>query len=341
MKVNFSAINTYIEDNIPELVEKEVSGKPFIYYGKDNKFPEYLWKGYLNTTTLQAIINGCVDYCCGNGITTKGRFANRVNSKGEALETFVKKLFLDYLIYGGFAIQAIRTASGEIGELYHIDFKNLRSNSDNTTFYYSKDWTKYKPSPISYSKFGPGVKTGIIYYKGLSRDTYPVPIYNAALIACQLERDIDNYHLNSINNNFSSSAIINFNNGQPNDEQKSEIEEAINQKFSGYQNASRILISYNDSAENATTIDQFAADSFDQKYSALSERTRQQLFTAFRCSPMLLGIDQSGNFNENEYNAAFKLFNRTVIYPIQKEVKNALKPILDIDIAPFSTELLD
>lgn len=56
---------------------------------------------------------------------------------------------------------------------------------------------------------------------------------------------------------------------------------------------------------------------------------------------MLLGIDQSGNFNENEYNAAFKLFNRTVIYPIQKEIKNALKPILDIDIAPFSTELLD
>lgn len=195
---------------------------------------------------------------------------------------------------------------------------------------------------IKYPAYNNSAPTSILYYKGcISRSTYPIPIYNAALIACELERDINQYHINSINNNFNGSAIINFNNGQPNDEQKSEIEDAINEKFSGYQNASRILISYNDSVDNATTIDQISADTFDEKYSALAERSSQQLFTAFRCSPMLLGIDQSGNFNENEYNSAYKLFNRTVVYPMQQTLVQALSPIIKVQIKPFKIDLLD
>lgn len=343
MKINFSAINTYQDNNIPELVERSISGKEYVTYGEDNHFPEYLWNGYLNTATLQAIINTLTDYISGNKITTDTlRFTTRVNKTGEDIESLFRKVVLDYLIYGGFAIQVIRGMSGEINELYHLDFKNIRSNESNTLFYYSKDWTKYRTRVIKYPVYDNDSPTSILYFKGnITRSVYPIPVYNAALIACELERDINAYHINSINNNFSSSAIINFNNGQPNDEQKSEIEDAINEKFSGYQNASRILISYNDSSDNATTIDQVSADSFDEKYQALSDRTQQQLFTAFRCSPMLLGIDQSGNFNENEYNSAYKLFNRTVVMPIQKMIIKALSPVVSVKIIPFEIDLLD
>lgn len=341
MKVNFSAINTYIEDNIPKLIEKQRGD--FVTYGEDNHFPEYLWNGYLNTATLQAIINALTDYIVGNGVFTDNfRFQTRVNRTNETIDSLFKKITLDYLIYGGFAIQVIRGETGEIAELYHIDFKRLRSDENNTTFWYTKDWTKYRSKTVVYNAFNSTDKTSILYYKGeITRTTYPVPVYNAALVACELERNINEYHLNSINNNFTSSAIINFNNGQPNDEQKDEIEQAINDKFSGYQNASRILISYNDSKDNETTISQFNADSFDEKYKSLAERTREQLFTAFRCSPMLLGIDQSGNFNENEYNSAYKLFNRTVVLPIQKKIITALKPILNVFVKPFEMDLLD
>ena len=343
MKINFSAINTYQDNNIPELIEKSVSGREYVLYGEDNKFPDYLWNGYLNTATLQAIINTLVDYVSGNQIQTDNvRFKTRVNKTGEDIEMLYRKIVLDYMIYGGFAIQVIKGYSGEINELYHIDFKCLRSNENNTIFYYSKDWTKYRTKVIKYPAYNSDQKTGILYFKGnITRSTYPIPVYNAALIACQLERDINEYHINSINNNFTGSSIINFNNGQPNDEQKDEIEKAINEKFSGYQNASRILISYNDSSDNATTIDRVDSDSFDEKYQALSDRTQQQLFTAFRCSPMLLGIDQSGNFNENEYKSAYRLFNRTVITPIQKMITKALSPVVDIKIIPFETDLLD
>lgn len=140
MKVNFSAINTYQDDNIPQLVERQLSGKDYILYGEDNRFPEYLWNGYLNTATLQSIINTLTDYVCGNQITTNNiKFSVRVNKTGEDVSSLFRKLVLDYLIYGGFALQIIRGLSGEINEIYHIDFKNLRSNENNTVFYYTKD----------------------------------------------------------------------------------------------------------------------------------------------------------------------------------------------------------
>lgn len=140
-----------------------------------------------------------------------------------------------------------------------------------------------------------------------------------------------------------SNLIINFNNGQPNDEQKKEIERGINEKFSGHQNAGRILISYNDSDDNKTTIERLNDDNFDEKYSALAERSRQQIFTAFRATPNLFGDPSaSTGFNEQEYESSFKLYNRTVVRPIQAEIIDSFDKILgmkgSVAVAPFTLD---
>ena len=138
-----------------------------------------------------------------------------------------------------------------------------------------------------------------------------------------------------------SNLIINFNNGQPNDEQKEEIERCINEKFSGYQNAGRILISYNDSDDNKTTVERLSGDDFDDKYNALSERSKSQIFTAFRAQPILFGDmpDKTG-FNEVEFNEAFKLYNKVVVSPLQDDIKTAFDKIFGVEgsitITPFS-----
>ena len=53
---------------IPTFVEKENTGKPYINYGVDNRFPNYLWDLYMRSALLQSIINGTADYANGNGI---------------------------------------------------------------------------------------------------------------------------------------------------------------------------------------------------------------------------------------------------------------------------------
>lgn len=140
-----------------------------------------------------------------------------------------------------------------------------------------------------------------------------------------------------------SNLIINFNNGQPNDEQKEEIERDINEKFSGYQNAARILINYNDSAENATTVERLNSDDFDAKYESLAKRSRTQIFTAFRANPNLFGIPNENNgFSKEEYDSSFNLYNRTAVKPLQASLIDSFDKIFGVKgsltIEPFNLE---
>lgn len=344
-KIQLSAIDPVWVSNIPEYKEEKVRGKGWVSYGKNNLWPEYLWDLYCNVASLQSIINGSVDFICGNNIT----LANGdtiVNKKGETIAEIARKLAVDKLIFGGYAIQIIRNLAGDVAEIYALDFMKVRSDEKNEIFFYSDDWKKWGSKALEYPKFGVGDTnpTSIYYNKGaITRGVYPTPIYGAALTACELEKAINEFHLNNINNAFASNLIINFNNGQPNEEQKKEIEKDVMEKFSGYQNAGRILLSFNDSEENATKVERLNGDDFDEKYSALAERSREQIFTAFRATPNLFGFpNQTTGFNEQEYASSFKLYNRTVIRPIQNEIVDSFDKIYgqkgSIIITPFSIE---
>lgn len=335
--ISFSAIEKSAVNNVPELKEDKIRGKDYISYGTGNNFPSYLWDLYLEVPTLQAVINGTADYVGGDAIIATREIANNT---GETTESVLRKAILDYIIFGGFALQIIRSLNGEISEVYHLDFQRVRTNEDNTVFYYAKDWNSWGTKAKVYPKFGvdDNNPTSVLYFKGkITRGTYPIPIYNAALIACELEKAINEFHLNNINNGFAANVIINFNNGQPNEKEKAEIEDNMNEKHGGYQNAGRMIISYNDSVDNATTVERLDDDQFDKKYQALSERSRDQIFTAFRANPCLFGIDLSTAFSQQEYKETFKIFNKSVIQPLQKDVIDAVRPVFgEIEITPFT-----
>ena len=65
------------------------------------------------------------------------------------------------------------------------------------------------------------------------------------------------------------------------------------------------------------------------------------IFTTFRASPQLFGIPQeNGGFNNTEYEELFKLYNRTVVKPLQKKMIDVFDKIFDIKgsitITPYS-----
>lgn len=343
--IALSAIDPIVVNNVPEYKEEKVRSKNYISYGANNLWPNYLWDLYNTVASLQSIINGTVDFICGNNISFKDR-DNVVNAKGETVLDIVRKIAVDKMIFGGYALQIIRNMAGEVAEIYALDFMKVRSDEKNEVFFYCEDWSKWGAKSLVYPKFGinDNNPTSIYYNKGsITRSVYPTPIYCAALVACELEKAINEFHLNNINNGFATNLIINFNNGQPNEEQKKEIERDVTEKFSGYQNAGRILLSFNDSEENATKVERLNDDSFDDKYSALATRSREQIFTAFRANPCLFGLNPENNgFSAVEFASAFKLYNRTVVRPIQNEIIDSFDKILgtkgSIIITPFSIE---
>ena len=241
--------------------------------------------------------------------------------------------------------------------MHYIDISFLRSNKENTVFYYSENWNKGgRKDVIVYPAFSPNLDwnalsdeersrhaSSILYVKRSNKRTYPVPCYAAAVKACEIERCIDDFHLNAINNGFTGSYIINFNNGVPDDKIKEEIEDSFNEKFSGHENAGRIGFSWNPNKESVTTIEKVDVVDFGEKYKSLESNSRQKIFTAFRANPNLFGIPtESLGFSSEEYESAFRLFNRTMIRPVQMMIADAYDKIYGqkgvLTIEPFSLD---
>lgn len=359
-KVSFAAIDPYIEIKIVLPVEKSTKdkGHEMIYWGERNNYPDYLLGLYNNVATLRAIINGCVDFVVGDDVTTMHNLqGNAMNLHGDSVRDIVKLVAGDYFRYGGFALEIIRNFKGEVAEIHYCDLRFLRTNKDGNVFYYSEEYTeKYRRSTNILVKpaFMPNLDwatldeeqkknhaSSILYVKNTHTQVYPAPLYAASVKACETERSIDIFHLNAINNGFVSSLFVNFNNGEPSDEVKEEIEKDFCEKFSGAENAARIGFSWNDNRTNATTFEQFKVEDFGSQYDALSKHCRQQIFTAFRANPNLFGIPtESLGFSQEEYDSAFTLFNRTQIKPVQDLITDTFDKIFgekkSITIIPFS-----
>ena len=171
-QMNFSIFDNPVKV-IPTFIEKENTGKPYLNYGVDNRFPNYLWDLYMRSAILQSIVNGTADYADGNGITYSDnanvqRLANEANKDGETLEDVIKKITVDYLVFGGFAFQIIYNKLGEINEIYWLDFRNVRRNKEGDKIYYSDDWVKHANDYIIYDVFNPNERkdTSVFYFKG-------------------------------------------------------------------------------------------------------------------------------------------------------------------------------
>ena len=357
--VSFAAIDQYVETNIVLPTEK-VTNRDFVEWGKGNNYPGYLLDLYNNVTTLRSIINGNIDFVTGDDVTILplgDRFAEGImNTRGDLITDIVRDLAKDYNLYGGFALQIIRDHNGDVAEIYYIDMRFIRSNKENDVFYYNEHWEKGgRKDVIIYPKFLRNLDwasltdeerdrhaSSILFVKNVHTQVYPAPMYAASVLSCEIEKAISQYHWNSLNNNFCPDIIINFNNGDPGDEIKEEIVSDLEEKFSGYQNGKRFMVSFNKDRMSAVTIDAIKTDDFSERYKALEESCRRQIFSAFRAQPLLFGLnsDVSTGFSTDEFEQTFKLYNRTQIRPVQRLIADAFDRIYGskgvLTIKPFS-----
>lgn len=357
---SFAAIDSYLETNIVSPVEKVLAGRDMVEWGTRNAYPDYLLDLYNNVPTLRSIINGNIDYVAGDDVTImplQEEFTNQeMNMRGDTIREQIKDIAKDFEIYGGFALQVIRNLAGEVAEVYYIDMRYLRTNKEGDVFYYSEKWGKSsRTDMVVYPAFLPKLEweklsdeernrhaSSILFVKNVHTQVYPAPLYAASVKACEIERLIDEFHLADINNHFVSSAIINFNNGDPGQEIKSEIERDFNEKFCGASNGGRVAFSWNPNKDSATDIVEFKMEDFGERYKALSQHSRTQIFTSFRAIPLLFGLTSEANtgFSTEEFEQSFKLYNRTQIQPVQRMICDAYDKIYGqrgvLTIRPFS-----
>ena len=357
----FAAIDQYVETYVVSPKETNLSGKDRVQWGEGDAYADYLLSLYKSVPTLQAIVNGNVDFITGDEITilplTESLPAGRMNKSGETIREQVRCIAKDYEIYGGFALQVIRDLAGRVAEIHYLDMRFLRTNKECDVFYYCEDWAKKgKKDTIVYPAYMEipnwdaltdeqknANASSVVFVKAVHTQVYPAPVYAAAVKACEIERLIDDFHISDINNHFVSSAVINFNNGDPGDEVKKQVENEVNEKFCGASNGGRIMLSWNPNKESATEIVEFKVEDFGERYKALSEHSRQQIFTSFRANPNLFGIPTEGNgFANEQYEESYRLYSRTQIRPIQRLICDTYDWIYGqvgvLTITPFSLD---
>lgn len=348
----FAALDKFIEETIVTPEERK-GPHDMILWGRRNNYPNYIAGLYRDVTTLKTIISGSMDYVAGNDVQIARGLQGgglKMNCKGDSIRNIVRGAAKDYFLFGGFAFQVIRDRVGRVAEIYNLPLRHVRSNKHNTVFYYNEKWgelTVARHKTLIYPKFiadNVDEPTAVCFVKREDDvETYPVPQYSGAIKACEMERQIDDFHLNSLHNGFFGSLIFNFNNGVPTDQVKDEIESDFEEKFTGAQNAGRVGFSWNDSVQNRLTVDKIQVEDFGDKYSSLAKWARQQMFTAFRANPNLFGIPTDNlGFSKEEYDAAFELYNKTQIQPAQQLIVDTLQSIIGSDnrvaIIPFKLE---
>lgn len=330
-----AAINPFEETAIITATPRKQSGADWLAWGDGNKYPHYVRGLYDDCPTLQAVIEGFVTYGGGNGVHAPEWAADEesVNVDGQTLADLIADTLRSIAIWGGFAWEVHKNPlTGAIKEIYARDCDTIRTNEDNSVFWYSEDFAKggRAAKPVTFPKFSEenAAEVSIFYAKVFGNGVYPVPCYAAAVKACEVERNIDTFHLNEINNGFMGSYLVNFNNGFADDEAQEEIERTFNEKFSGSRNAGRIVFSWNEDKEHAATLTPMNIHDYGDKYETLAKHCRQAIFTAFHANPNLFGIPTENNgFSNEQYAESFALYNRTQVRPIQNKIAAAFKKV--------------
>ena len=345
-QISFVNLSTYTS---PEIVENK--NKEWVEFGADNDYFKFLIDRYQGSPTNNAVINGISQMIYGKGLDATNS-SKKPEAYAEMISLFrkdvVRRLAYDLKLTGQCAIQIIYSKDkSKVAKIEHMPIETLRAEKlsgdekEVQAFYYHPDWANLKPSdkPLRIPAYGVSKvpqPIEIMYVKPyeIGMYYYSTPDYQGGLQYAELEEEISNYHLNNIMNGLAPSMLINFNNGIPDEEKQTLIENKIKNKFSGSSNAGKFILAFNDNKESAADITPVQLSDAHNQYQFLSEEAQKKIMVAHRVtSPMLLGIKDNTGFGNNadEMRTASILMENTVIMPFRELLIDAFDTILSFN----------
>ena len=335
----FSIIN--VNNNLLPLITEDTKTRyswiPFGVYGHDDFFNAVTMTFNVSTTN-SACIEGIADLIYGKGLYSKTPAFNDVLQKLIPQEE-TKRVAFDLKLYGNACYQVYwNDDHTKIIKMYHIPVQTIRAEKIGNSprienFYYCIDWNDQKK--IKEKKKIPAFGTSnekmeLLYIKNYSPGLYyySLPDWVAAMQFAISEGEISNLHLNNITNGFLPAVMLNFNNGVPAPEERQTIEDLVQAKFTGTDNAGRFMLSFNDDPATKPTLDVIDISNLHEKYDYVAEYTQDRILVAHRVtSPLLFGVRTKNNgfsSQSEEMKTAFSILQTMTISPFQNLILNSL-----------------
>lgn len=326
---------------------QEDKKKKWVAYGDNNNYYQYLIDLYTDSTTNNAIINGVSNMIYGKGLDALD--SSTKTDEYAALRSIfhnkcLKKVSLDLKMLGEASFQVLYK-DGRVVKAEHFPRQTLRAEKCNDdgeieAYYYHPNWEKAKPSDkpkrIAAFGFGNGKEPEVeIIKKYVSGYDYYCPVdYQGGLAYAELESEVADYLINDVQNGFSGTKVVNFNNGVPDREKQLSIKNDVMHKLTGAR-GEKVIIAFNNNAESKTTIDDVPLNDAPAHYEYLANECSTKLMVAHRVtSPLLLGIRDGGNGlgnNADEIRTASLLFQNVTIKPYQDLIIDSIDQILAVN----------
>jgi len=324
-------------------VIQESKRDAWVDYGEDNNAYQFLIDRYTNSTTNNAIINNIARLIYGKGLSATD--ANKKPNEYAQMMTLLskdclRKIVFDRKLFGQFAIQVhYNDKHDKILKAYHIPVNLLRAEKCNKDgevegYYYSDDWTDVKKFvPKRFPAFETSKeKIEILFSKpyAVGLKYYAFPDYQGALPYALLEEEVSDYLINEVQNGFSGTKVVNFNNGVPTLEQQEIISAKVLGKLTGSK-GQKVIVAFNDNMDTRTTVEDIPLNDAPEHYTYLSEECMRKIMLGHNVtSPLLFGVASSNGFSSNadELENSFILFNNMVIKPFQEEILDAIDKML-------------
>ena len=327
---------------------KEQKGYEWVLYGQHNQFPLDLLE-YRNSSSLHdSIIESKTNLIAGNGFIfdTTRELSNQYIVNNWKLVPFWRKLdkifwlvTRDQQTFGYSCFEIIYSMDRtRIVDMNWIDASRIASGKRDEVgevdcYYYSENWSnikQYPPRKIeAYNPNGEGLRQ-LLFIKrdDNNMDYYSLPTYYSALRWIKADGLMAEYNLAAINNGFSPSIVFKFYK-KPSPEERRMNSEAIKAQHGGAKNAGKAIILYSDGKDLAPDIDTLDATNIDARLLQVADQIVQQIITAHRAHPQLLGIQTPGKLGySSELLQSWEIFDAMVIKPERKLILDAFKEVL-------------
>ena len=283
-------------------------------YGADNLYPQHLKRIVQASGTATLCLNRYAKFVEGFGFASE-LATMPVNDDGVTADDLLHDVAGDLCEFGGFAIHVNYNVLGEISSLHHVPFEHCRLEIEDDAGHVSHikvcdGWGgKKKKRNVSeedietFPVFNSDARVvfsqieavgGIDNYHGQvlwvsmdGKQTYPTPIYDAAVTEISTDEGLSNVKYRSVRSNFLVACMLLTRKGVPytaesgREEYHDMISEDDLRKFQGDENTSKIMLVEMEDDEERPEIVEFPAKNISKEFEVTDASVVERIYAQF------------------------------------------------------------
>lgn len=322
------------------ILKKENKQYGIINYDEDNCYPQRIMLISNSSPTAKACLDVYGRFIEGGGFKDLTFYKAIVNTNGQTMDKILGLISADFARFRGFAIHCNVTLDGEITEIYHTPFENVRLASvikrGETGYDYAvyTDWNKQVKSvnveeiiwlnkfdldkeeivkQFDYATDNDGEYKGQLLYYSSDEGSYPLATVDVILEAMFSEIQSDITTTTNIEENFTAKGVFIHKGKFLEDEHGySQEREDFNDEFEefiGPEGAS-VIVADVDNDEEVPEFVKLDTLADDKVFQYTDDKVLNKIIRSFKLPKILLSVTDSGGFfNQEQIRDAVAFYN--------------------------------